>query len=107
MELRSECSLVSVVFYWQFESHPCCHMGQSFVPFSCRGVSHCVIIPDLHIRSSVDEHLNCSQLLGLHIIHDTNVVAMPILFAVVSEHVALDFSRLTLGVELLLHTAGI
>ena len=42
-----------------------------------------MIIPDLHIHSSVDEHLNCFQLLGLHIIHDTNVVAMPILFVVV------------------------
>lgn len=42
-----------------------------------------MIIPDLYIRSSVDEHVNCFQLLRLHIIHDTNIVAMHILFVVV------------------------
>ena len=65
-----------------------------------------MIIPDLYIHSPVDEHLNCFRLLGLHIIHDMNIVAMHILFFVL-EHMGLDFSRLILGVELLLHTAGI
>lgn len=100
---------MSVVFFTGsvFESHPCCRMDQSYLfTFSCR-VFHCVIIPDLYIRSSVDEHVDCFQLLRLHIIHDTNIVAMHILFVVVFEHMALDFSRLILGVELLLHTAGI
>lgn len=83
-----------------FESHPCCWI-QSLFLFLAES-STVWLYQDLYIRSSVDEHVNCFQLLRLHIIYVNRVYRLP--FVVVFEPEC-DFSGVDTRVELLLHTA--